>query len=168
VVDAHDLSVLSQTEGPVLTLITCCPFWILGNAPDRFIVRAVAVDDETVSPPGGNNTPAPLVLDVPGYTGDRPDVATGVRVEHRTVSDEASIRETLARFRVAYNSRLTRESPAARSLMFAACEISVNGDAGLAACRSSEAASAAGLASEWAFTLQRVGAVWAIRGIVTK
>jgi sortase A len=37
------LSPLQSSTGPVLTLITCYPFWFVGNAPQRFIVRAVAV-----------------------------------------------------------------------------------------------------------------------------
>jgi len=43
IVDPHDLSPLQSSSGPVLTLITCYPFWFVGNAPQRFIVRAVAV-----------------------------------------------------------------------------------------------------------------------------
>lgn len=43
IVDPHDLSPLQSSTGPVLTLITCYPFWFVGNAPQRFIVRAVAL-----------------------------------------------------------------------------------------------------------------------------
>lgn len=43
IVDRHDLSPLQSSTGPVLTLITCYPFWFVGNAPQRFIVRAVAM-----------------------------------------------------------------------------------------------------------------------------
>jgi sortase A len=43
VVDPHDLSPLQATAGPALTLVTCYPFWFVGNAPQRYIVRAVAV-----------------------------------------------------------------------------------------------------------------------------
>jgi sortase A len=48
VVNRYDVSVLGATDEPVLTLITCYPFWVLGNAPDRFVVRATAL----VSTPG--------------------------------------------------------------------------------------------------------------------
>lgn len=34
------VEVLAPTDEPVLTLVTCYPFWYLGNAPERFIVRA--------------------------------------------------------------------------------------------------------------------------------
>ena len=44
VVSPRNVSVLAPTDADVLTLITCYPFWVLGNAPDRFVVRAVRVD----------------------------------------------------------------------------------------------------------------------------
>ncbi|HEX6323500.1 MAG TPA: class D sortase [Vicinamibacterales bacterium] len=39
-----EMSVLAPTAEPTLTLITCYPFHFVGDAPDRFIVRARAVD----------------------------------------------------------------------------------------------------------------------------
>ena len=40
IVDPLDVSVLEPTDETVLTLITCYPFYYVGPAPDRFIVRA--------------------------------------------------------------------------------------------------------------------------------
>jgi len=40
IVDPTDVSVLAPTPGPTLTLVTCYPFYFVGNAPQRFIVRA--------------------------------------------------------------------------------------------------------------------------------
>jgi sortase A len=40
IVEPDDLSVLAPHEKPTLTLITCYPFTYVGNAPQRFIVRA--------------------------------------------------------------------------------------------------------------------------------
>uniref|UniRef100_Q023B0 Sortase family protein n=1 Tax=Solibacter usitatus (strain Ellin6076) TaxID=234267 RepID=Q023B0_SOLUE len=40
VVDPGDVSVLDASDGEVLTLVTCYPFYFVGSAPDRFIVRA--------------------------------------------------------------------------------------------------------------------------------
>jgi sortase A len=40
VVAPTDVSVLQPARSPELTLITCYPFWYVGPAPDRFIVRA--------------------------------------------------------------------------------------------------------------------------------
>jgi sortase A len=45
IVDALDVSVLDPTDTTVLTLITCHPFYYVGYAPDRYIVRATPVDD---------------------------------------------------------------------------------------------------------------------------
>ena len=41
VVDPLDVSVLESSDQPSLTLITCFPFYFVGAAPDRYIVRAV-------------------------------------------------------------------------------------------------------------------------------
>jgi sortase A len=42
VVEPADVYVLADTGEPVLTLVTCYPFHFVGNAPQRFIVRAAA------------------------------------------------------------------------------------------------------------------------------
>lgn len=43
VVEPTDVYVLAETGKPVLTLVTCYPFYFVGHAPQRFIVRAEAV-----------------------------------------------------------------------------------------------------------------------------
>ncbi len=40
IVDPLDVSVLDPTEETMLTLITCYPFYFVGPAPERYIVRA--------------------------------------------------------------------------------------------------------------------------------
>ena len=40
IVDPADVSVLNSSTNQVLTLVTCYPFYFVGSAPDRFIVRA--------------------------------------------------------------------------------------------------------------------------------
>jgi sortase A len=50
IVDPEDVSVLDPTPTRALTLVTCYPFYFVGSAPDRFIVRAVRVDDRLASP----------------------------------------------------------------------------------------------------------------------
>ncbi|HEX3556070.1 MAG TPA: class D sortase [Thermoanaerobaculia bacterium] len=47
IVTPEDTEVLDDTAAPALTLVTCYPFYYVGSAPKRFIVRAVRVD------PGG-------------------------------------------------------------------------------------------------------------------
>jgi sortase A len=46
VVDPDDVSVLSPTGRPTLTLVTCYPFYYLGSAPRRFIVQAEVAQDQ--------------------------------------------------------------------------------------------------------------------------
>jgi sortase A len=40
IVNPEDTYVLDPTPAPTLTLVTCYPFYFVGNAPHRFIVRA--------------------------------------------------------------------------------------------------------------------------------
>ena len=47
VVTPDNVAVLDSTGGEILTLITCHPFYYVGPAPNRFIVRAERV-------PGGS------------------------------------------------------------------------------------------------------------------
>lgn len=42
VVDPTDVHVLDETGHSVLTLVTCYPFYFVGNAPQRYVVRAEA------------------------------------------------------------------------------------------------------------------------------
>jgi sortase A len=44
VVDPGDVHVLDDIGEPVLTLVTCYPFYFVGNAPRRYIVRAAVAD----------------------------------------------------------------------------------------------------------------------------
>lgn len=70
IVKPTDISVLHQTSVPVVTLVTCYPFYFVGNAPRRFIVKAVALkpfrQEAGTSPKGlrasaarENHTPTP-------------------------------------------------------------------------------------------------------------
>jgi sortase A len=45
IVSPQDVEVLDSTGGEVLTLVTCYPFYFVGAAPNRFIVRAERVTD---------------------------------------------------------------------------------------------------------------------------
>jgi sortase A len=40
VVEPEDTEVLDNSDGAILTLVTCYPFYFVGPAPKRFIVRA--------------------------------------------------------------------------------------------------------------------------------
>ena len=43
IVNPRDIAVLAPSRNEVLTLVTCYPFYFVGSAPDRFIVRAERV-----------------------------------------------------------------------------------------------------------------------------
>jgi len=43
IVKPEDVSVLEPTPEPTLTLVTCYPFYFVGSAPERFIVKATRV-----------------------------------------------------------------------------------------------------------------------------
>src|SRR5258707_15753651 len=40
IVNPEDVSVLASTPTPTLTLVTCFPFYYVGNAPQRYVVTA--------------------------------------------------------------------------------------------------------------------------------
>jgi len=40
VVSPYDVGVLKTSRNEILTLVTCYPFYFVGPAPDRFVVRA--------------------------------------------------------------------------------------------------------------------------------
>jgi sortase A len=40
IVNPEDVSVLASTPAPTLTLVTCFPFYYVGNAPQRYVVTA--------------------------------------------------------------------------------------------------------------------------------
>ena len=44
IVDPNDVHVLDDTGESLLTLVTCYPFYFVGNAPQRYIVRAIVAD----------------------------------------------------------------------------------------------------------------------------
>jgi sortase A len=44
IVRPDDVAVLRDTGSPSLTLVTCYPFWWVGNAPKRFVVRASRIE----------------------------------------------------------------------------------------------------------------------------
>lgn len=57
----QDVEVMDPTGDDVLTLVTCFPFYYIGSAPNRFVVRASRVVTDTGALPAGllPNPPAP-------------------------------------------------------------------------------------------------------------
>jgi len=46
IVEPEDVEVIGTTQRQAVTLVTCFPFYYVGSAPQRYIVRAYAVDFE--------------------------------------------------------------------------------------------------------------------------
>jgi len=74
IVDPSDVSVLSATPTHSVTLVTCYPFYFVGSAPQRFIVRAEKTP--AGGKPAGDGSRVALG-EVP--TSDDGDTATAVR-----------------------------------------------------------------------------------------
>jgi sortase A len=58
IVPPDDVSVLAARSKPALTLVTCYPFYFVGNAPLRYIVRATITDSNNLADSGRSRSPA--------------------------------------------------------------------------------------------------------------
>jgi sortase A len=52
IVPPEDVSVLTPRSPPTLTLVTCYPFYFVGNAPLRYIVRASMTESKDLANQG--------------------------------------------------------------------------------------------------------------------
>lgn len=50
IVDPKDISVLEDQHVPTVTLVTCYPFYFIGDAPQRFVVRASLKHRDALQP----------------------------------------------------------------------------------------------------------------------
>ena len=126
---------LEQTDDAILTLITCYPFWVLGPAPDRFVVRAELVANASFA-----------TLSVPAATSYEPFVAHTAFVaaasEGRTTNkptahdDTTLVRQAIERFRVTYNARLSRHHDVrpGGALTFHSCDVTFADSRAIATC----------------------------------
>jgi sortase A len=58
IVPPDDVSVLAPRSRPTLTLVTCYPFYFVGSAPLRYIVRATISDPNNLANSGQSRSPA--------------------------------------------------------------------------------------------------------------
>ena len=166
VVGAQDLSVLDPTERSVLTLITCYPFWILGPAPDRFVVRAERVGEaESMT---AHEPPPPSAIFMDAALVDRRAHARSpaVTVPPAVLDDETLIRAVIERFRNTYNGRLIRhnERRAEGLLTFSRCDIAIAGDDADAQCPTL-ATDVAGSTEVWTLHLARAAGTWTMKSM---
>ena len=80
VVNPSEVSVIDPTQDARLTLVTCFPFYFVGSAPDRFIVRATYVADVQQSHPP---PVVPLVSKAPSPRAPRPRAAQSASLANR-------------------------------------------------------------------------------------
>jgi sortase A len=57
IVRPTDVRVLANTAVPSITLVTCYPFYFVGSAPRRYIVRAELADPQDAALSGGSERP---------------------------------------------------------------------------------------------------------------
>jgi sortase A len=164
-VDAHDLSVLEQTDDAILTLITCYPFWVLGPAPDRFVVRAALVANTSFA---ALTVPAaaarePLVAQPSSAIDASDEAIPNASVAH---DDTTLVRQAIERFRVTYNGRLVSHHDVRPGglLEFHSCDIAVVDGRAIATCATGSL-SASGDGGVWTVGLERAEHGWAIKTI---
>ena len=166
VVNLRDVSVLGATDEPVLTLITCYPFWVFGNAPDRFVVRASIVSSSAVAVIS-NDTSTRTSTDIAPAEVSHPQ---GVANSGESVvnDDQVLVRLAVERYREMYNGRLVRrhEVSASGLLKFNTCEIAVTGDRATAVCESEVQQLSTPEAIVRTFILVRTAGGWAIKSVV--
>ena len=169
VVNAHDLTVLEPTDDAILTLITCYPFWALGRAPDRFVVRATLVSDTpfrslTVPTPG---PPMPVVAHTPSVI----DMSEGA-FEDRLIAhddDTTLVRQAIERFRVTYNARIVSHNDARPGglLQFHSCDVTLGDNQAIATCATDSPPQSGGSAGGWTIRLERADRGWTIKTILS-
>jgi len=154
VVSPRDVGVLAPTREEVLTLITCYPFWVLGHAPDRFVVRAARVNDQAPPRLQGRHLSALEWVDAPVL--DTARAKTTIVMRSAAPKDD----DGLVREAVAHYLRVRGVQPG--SCTVAVSDALATADCTFVAPPSSDPQSAR------TFSLERSSGAWAIRSIVLK
>lgn len=163
VVHPREVSVLRPTEQETLTLITCYPFWGLGEASDRFVVRARRVIESAV--PAAPSLFSQDVISAPVIHPPRPQPPPSVDL--RDVEyDDARIRRAVERFKGAYNARHT--DPSVEPLSFGPCRVDIVDERATVVCETTQRDEAGTAAAVWQFDAARTGEEWAIRAVTVR
>jgi sortase A len=164
VVDPQNVSVLEPTGDATLTLITCYPFWVVGPAPDRLVVRATRVTDSTAAALESRTLPLSDGIFAPAAAATPSQSAF---LAARTVyDDETLVRHAIERLRLTYNARLSSHNDAS-PLTFQTCDITVAADQAVATCGGETQSSNKPEPRVVTFTLKRAGGGWEITSIQT-
>jgi hypothetical protein len=151
-----------------LTLITCYPFWVLGPAPDRFVVRAALVANTsfaTLSVPSPTSY-EPVAEHTASVVGAREARVTSEPIAH---DDASLIRQAIERFRVTYNARLSSHNDLRPEglLELRSCDIALADNRAVATCATGSLPQGADGASPWTIRLERADRGWAIKTILS-
>jgi sortase A len=168
VVGPRDLSVIAPTDDAMLTLITCYPFRVFGNAPDRFVVRATRVVasatrplEARTAPLAGRNGSPLMALHAKG----EPATMAGP-VEH---DDEDLVRQAVGRYLLMQGSRLGTAADARSSGARAVnCTVTFGDGRATADCDPIADSSSDLQAHARTFMLERASDRWAIKSILVK
>ena len=166
VVNPGDVSVLAPTDEPVLTLITCYPFSVLGPAPDRFVVRARRVDTPFAAPVKGPTEalPEPARPASIDAIGAAESISAG-----RPSDDQSLVQEAVGRYLRIQGARLvTRTDLRFGGLPAFSCDITFSDDRAIADCSAVTPSSSEQEPNGRIFTLERSDDAWAIRSVQLK
>jgi sortase A len=156
VVSPRDLSVLAANDEATLTLITCYPFWVLGNAPDRFVVRATRVGAPPVVPLEARQLPLISLDTAPSIDAAKASERASSAVPVAD-DDESLVREAVGRYLLIQGGSRAFN-----------CDVSFGEERATADCDPLAPSSSELLAHGRTFLLERSNDTWAIRSIVLK
>jgi sortase A len=170
VVNARDLSVVAPTDGATLTLITCYPFWVLGNAPDRFVVRATPTGAPAAPPLEAHRLPPAVGDGLSTVSNATSNTVGSTSMGMATVTDDESlVRQAVGRYLFLQGAQLgTRPDARSSGNRTFTCDVTFDEDRATADCNPLAEASAADALHGRTFTLERSNGSWAIRAIVVK
>jgi sortase A len=163
VVNSYEVSVISPTREPMLTLVTCYPFWFIGQAPDRFVVRATRVE----GPADAAFRSAALTTGAPQTHEAQTDPTGSSQVKRGANDDAARVREAVAHLRLTYNARRARhgETGADGLMTFNYCEVAVSANSATATCDAAARPPESLSSAIWTFRLGRIGGEWTITSV---
>jgi sortase A len=152
VVGPREVSVIAPTSEETLTLITCYPFWVLGNAPDRFVVRAARVDERGSAELTAWNLPVrDWVTSVLHLTRRHEPKAGPIAAP---TDDDSLVRQAIRRYLAVAGHQA------------GACAVNVSGDRASADCESQGQSLSGQERGRRVFELERAAHAWEIRSIV--
>lgn len=166
VVNPNEVSVLAPTDEPVLTLITCYPFSVLGPAPDRFVVRARRVDKPSATPVEASTeaVPEPTRPASIGAIGANESISAS-----RASDDQSLVQEAVGRYLRIQGARLVaRTNLRVGGSPAFVCDTTFSDDRAIADCNAVTPSSSAQEPNGRIFTLERFDDAWAIRSVVLK